>query len=163
MTLLISGIVIGEARVRRLLDRLGAVGFHGHDIIVVHPGEAAPAPREEARPLDGDGMAAVGGGVSAAAAGMFGWLVGYGVLAIPAAAMAAAIGGGIGKAAGDGLPTTLLERYAEQISGDQVLVAVRTQEARGYDIIQRIYRDERVADILTSGKGRLQGPREATA
>src|SRR5687768_13681981 len=100
MSLILSCLVDDPARVRRILDQLDDVGWPPDQITVLHPGDPLMVAPEPDQPEIAPQAAVVGGSSGAVAAGAFGWLIGYGVLALPAAVIGAAIGGAAGAAIG---------------------------------------------------------------
>jgi hypothetical protein len=165
MPLVVSCLVQGESQARRMLDRLAAAGVSAQDITVLHAGarndqadgsRLPPGKPTEAATLTAAPPSAAGG----AAAGMFGWLVGYGVLAIPAAAIGAALGAAAGGLAAAELPESIVTRYGTDLIDDQAVIIVKADDAKGYDRVMRVYREEGGAGILVSGKGRVESAAE---
>lgn len=168
MTLILSCLVDDSDQARTIVERLRSDGFMPHDIAVLHPGDrlvpqAAPV-EEQTAPQ----AAIVGGGSAAVAAGAFGWLIGFGVLALPAALLGAAVGTVAGAAVGsasdedagqrDALIRYYLPFIGEDHSGNntRAAVLVRAQDAHGYDVVMRAFRTARGKDIQVVGKGRME-------
>src|ERR1043165_6018643 len=122
MALILSCVARDEQQARRILDRLRDDGWAADHILVRHADEPPPVP-DAAGDLPRE-AAVVGGSSGAVAAGAFGWVLGYGVLAIPAAVPGPAIGGAAGAALGGtsdddeaALRRSVLSRYRPLIQG----------------------------------------------
>jgi hypothetical protein len=163
MALILSCLTEDPVRTRHILDRLRQAGWAPTDITVLHPDGPSPAvppvkPPDETAPE----TAVVAGGSAAVVAGAFGWVVGYGVLALPAALLGAAVGGAIGATVGASvdeeasLLRSVLAHYGPRISGSRSAILVRAQDSHGYDVVMRIFRSENGQDIQVVGKGRLE-------
>jgi len=163
MALILSCLANDPSHARRILDRLREAGWPPEHITVLHPGEMLTAPSVPEQPEVTSQAAVMGGGSAAVAAGAFGWLIGYGVLALPAALVGAALGSAAGAAMGAGaedtdtaLRTAVFAHYGPRVSGSRSAILVRAEDAHGYDLIMRIYRSQRAQDINVVGKGRLE-------
>lgn len=160
MALILSCLSDDPAHTRGIIDRLRAAGWKASDIAVLHPDEPAP-PAATTEDTSAEG-AAVGASSAAAAAGAFGWLVGYGVLALPAALLGATIGGVAGATVGAGaedvvaLRKSVLAHYRPYITGARSALLVTAEDARGYDLIMRVFREHHAQDINVVGKGRME-------
>ena len=173
MALIISCLAHDEAHARRILDRLRELAWPPASITVLHAGEPVTAVTDEPAAL-GAQAAVAGGAPAAAAAGAFGWLVGFGVLAIPSALLGAAVGGAAGAAIGGSsdadevaLRRSVLGRYEPHVRDGSCAVLVRADDAKGYDQVVGIFSAERADMVQVVGKGRLeagaarQGPTDA--
>lgn len=160
MALILSCLCDDPASARAIVDRLRAAGWSAADIAVLHPGETLP-PVVTTEETGAEG-AAVGAGPAAVAAGAFGWLVGYGVLALPAALVGATIGGVAGATVGAGaeevvaLRKSVLAHYRPHITGSRSALLVTADDARGYDLVMRTFRAHHAKDINVVGRGRLE-------
>ena len=171
MRLILSCITKGEGQLRGMLDRLAQAGIAKQSIVVLHPGadvrsasdrrsaqaasigHSAPAGTATATA----GAAAEGGGLG----GMFGWLVGYGVLSVPGALLGGAVGAvagatisAIGAARHSPAPHHVTEdvqhHYASRIVDDHAAVLVQVQEMQQYQTVLMAFLDEGGRHILTS-------------
>jgi hypothetical protein len=160
MPLFISCLSDDPQRTRAMLDRLRTAGWPPEAIAVVHPDE--PLPVEPSVPGAGAEAAAVAGGSGAAVAGAFGWLVGYGVLAVPAAVLGGALAGAAGAALGTGadeeaaLRRSVLSGRMADLRGATAAVVVRVEDARGHDTVTEILRSEGGRDLQVAGRGRIE-------
>lgn len=159
MPLLISCLSDDPARIRAMIDRLHAAGWPTRSITLLHPDSAlAEAPAAET----GAEAAAVAGGSGAALAGAFGWLVGYGVLAVPAAVVGGALAGIAGATLGAGvgdeaaLRRSVWNARIDQLRGTTAALVVQADDARSYDRVVEIFRCEGGRDVQVAGKGRLE-------
>lgn len=172
MKLILSCITKGEDQTRHTLDRLAQAGIGNHAIVVVHPGSsealegdhmlAHPAATSvstahkdptTAPPASTAGAAASGSAVG----GMFGWIVGYGVLSLPGALL----GGAVGAVAGAAINATrhamsshltdeVQHHYASRIVDDHAAVLVQVQDAAQYQAVLMLFLEEGGRHILTS-------------
>lgn len=168
MALILSCLVEDSAQARTIIERLRSDGWSPDDIAVLHPGDRLAPQRTSDEAQSAPPAAVVGGGSAAVAGGAFGWLVGYGVLALPAALIGAAIGTAAGAAVGSAgdedatLRDTLVRYYLPHIAdghegtSTSVALLVRAQDAHGYDVVMRAFRAARGKDIQVVGKGRME-------
>ena len=165
MTLILSCITKGEDHIRGTLDRLALAGIPNQAIIVFHPGAATGQPepqplphRETVVPATTTMGAAASG---SAAGGMFGWLLGYGVLALPGAVLGGTIGAVAGAAIGAGrhamvaeLPAEVQHHYASRVVDDHVAILVKVEDFKRYETVLTIFLDTGCQHILTSRNDR---------
>lgn len=160
MALILSCLSEDPANTRAIIDRLRAAGWPPSDIAVLHPGEPGPPPATT-EDTSSEGTA-VGAGSMAAVGGAFGWMVGYGVLALPAALLGATIGGIAGATVGAdaddavALRKSVIAHYRPHITGSRSALLVTADDARGYDLVMRIFREHHAQDIHVVGKGRIE-------
>lgn len=153
MTLILSCITTGDAAARRTLDRLLASDTERNSIIVLHPGPVPPTGiNEQAGP---EAPTSIAG--NCLAGGMFGWLVGYGVVSIPGALLGSAVGAIAGAAVGawkhahtSQLPTEVHHHYAGRIADDRAAILVRVADLAHYQRILEVFLAEGGQHILTS-------------
>lgn len=172
MKLILSCIAKGEDQTRRILDRLAQAGIGNHAIVVVHPGgtDGSQATRLPALSpaLGGSGAVAeptttppastAGAAASGSAVGgMFGWIVGYGVLSLPGALL----GGAVGAMAGAAINATrhafashltdeVQHHYASRIVDDHAAVLVQVEDAAQYQAVLMQFLEAGGRHILTS-------------
>lgn len=168
MALILSCLVEDSAQLRTIIERLRSDGWAPGDIAVLHPGERLVPHEASEQATTTPQAAVVGGGSAAVAAGAFGWLIGYGVLALPAALLGAAVGTAAGAAVGSASDedatqrNALVQYYLPRIgegpvgTSTRAAVLVRAQDAHGYDVVMRAFRSARGKDIQVVGKGRLE-------
>ena len=164
MALIISCLCNDPTSTRAILDRLRAAGWNLDDIAVLHPDEPRlPAATTQEASAE---AATVGAGSGAVAAGTFGWLVGYGVLALPAAMIGATLGSVVGATVGAGsedlraLRQSVVAYYRPFLTGSRSAILVTAEDARGYDLVMSIFGDHEVEDIQVVGKGRMEAGAE---
>lgn len=174
MALILSCLVDDSAQARTIVDRLRRDGWAPHDIAVLHPGDQL-APQAPEPPPVAPQAAVLGGGSAAVAAGAFGWLIGYGVLAVPAALLGAAVGSAAGAAVGSAgddvadLRKTLIRYYLPRIeedgsgNGTKAAILVRAEDAHGYDVVMRAFRAAGGKDIQVVGKGRMESAAQSSS
>jgi hypothetical protein len=172
MILILSSITKGEDQLRRTLDRLTHSGIAASGIVVLHPGEAlgahagtaapgagtAAVPAGEHAPSAGDQLATAGAAASGGAAvGMFGWLVGYGILAIPGALLIGAIGAVAGAAiagsrrgVAEHIPDEVQHHYVNRIVDDHAAVLVKVEDIKTYELVLQAFLDHDCRHILTT-------------
>ncbi len=162
MTLILSSLTTGEDQLRRTLDRLAKLGIPNHDIIVLHPGGALGLATEAPALVDGETkagsrMATVGSVASnSAVIGMFGWLVGTGIMAIPGGILLGAIGAVTGAVIGavrhplaHHVPDEVQHHYANRIVDDHAAILVKVEDPRTYEMVLNTYLDNDCRHILT--------------
>lgn len=157
MTLILSCITAGEAQARRTLDQLLAAGTGPDAIIVLHP--TTPPPAQPTGHLEAPSATSTAGSAASAsaAAGMFGWLIGYGVLSIPGALLGGAVGAVAGAAIGalrhtaaTHVPAEVHHHYAGRIADDRAAILVRVADMAGYQRVLEVFLAAGGRHILTS-------------
>lgn len=172
MKLILSCITKGEDQTRRTLDRLAQAGIGNHAIVVVHPGgsegsgeerglahpAAASVTAAQVDPASAPPTSAAGAAASGSAVGgMFGWILGYGVLSLPGALLGGAVGAVAGaaiNASRHALSSHLTEEvqhhYASRIIDDHAAVLVQVEDAAQYQVVLMLFLEEGGRHILTS-------------
>lgn len=167
MRLILSCITKGEDQLRGMLERLAQAGIAKQAIVVLHPGpdERPAGERNLAHTTTSDHPASTGAATSAAEAGglggMFGWLVGFGVLSVPGAILGGAVGAVAGATIGaigatrhatvvHHITDDVQHHYASRIIDDHAAVLVQVQEMRQYETVLMAFLDEGGRHILTS-------------
>ena len=174
MALILSCLVDDSVQARSIVERLSHDGWTGPDISVLHSGESLLPQRTSETAEVAPQAAVVGGGSAAVAAGAFGWLLGYGVVALPAAILGAAVGSAAGAAIAAGahdeasLRETLITYYLPRINdgaahSTRAALLVRAQDAHGYDVVMRAFRAGGGKDIQVVGKGRMEADDASSA
>lgn len=168
MNLILSCITKGEQQTRHVLDQLTHAGIAKEAIIVLHPrderqnqeqtsGQALAHPAAQKADASGTtvGAAASGGTVG----GMFGWVVGFGVLSIPGALLGGAVGAVTGAAIGASrhviaahhhVPDEIQHHYASRIVDDYAAVLVHVNDLHQYQAVLTVFLDADGRHILTS-------------
>jgi hypothetical protein len=167
MTLFVSCLAKDHTQIRRLLDAILHAGWKSEDITVTYPGEALIEKTAD-HMADGPQSAVVGAGTAGVAAGALGWLIGYGVLAIPVAMIGAAIGSAAGAAVGDlaqeetAHRNAILAHYAPYIHGTHAGIVIKASDSQELSGLLQILQNEEAADIQIRGKGRFEKVNSAT-
>ena len=168
MNLFLSCITKGEQQTRHVLDQLTHAGIAKQALIVLHPRDE----RQNQEQTSGQALAhptaqiadASGSTVSAAASGgtvggMFGWVVGFGVLSIPGALLGGAVGAVTGAAIGASrhviaahhqVPDEIQHHYASRIVEDYAAVLVHVNDLHQYQAVLNVFLDADGRHILTS-------------
>lgn len=170
MNLILSCITKGEDQTRATLDHLIRQGIANQSIVVLHPGGPLTQ-RQEPKPLthvratatlEAAGTqpaTAVGAAASGSVAGgMFGWLVGYGVLSIPGAVLGGALGAVAGAAIGatrqmvtsSHVTDEVQHHYASRIVDDHAAILVRVLDSQQYETVLGVFLAGDCRHILTS-------------
>lgn len=170
MKLILSCITKGEVQTRRVLDQLIHAGIAKHAIIVLHAGDeqrddptsAHPAVRNDIPPPEGSTVGAAASG--SVAGGMFGWIVGFGVLSIPGALLGGAVGAATGAAIRASqhlmanhhqVPDEVQHHYASVIVDDHVAILVQVDDLHHYEATLTAFLDADGRHILTSRNNRV--------
>lgn len=170
MKLILSCITKGEDQARRVLNQLVHAGIANHAIIVLHAGDGHHEERMLAHPAAQSqdtlpekttiGAAASG----SAAGGMFGWLIGFGVLSIPGALVGGAVGAVAGAAIGASrhaiaahhqVPDEVQHHYASRIVDDHAAILVHVEDIRQYEAVLTVFLETDGRHILTSRNSRV--------
>ena len=169
MKLILSCITKGEDQTRRILDQLVHAEITNQAIIVLHPGNGQGEPQALAHAATQSESSPPGTTLGAAASGstaggMFGWLVGYGVLSIPGALIGGAVGAVAGAAinasrhaiaAHHHVPDEVQHHYASRIVDDHAAVLVRVENIRQYEAALTVFIESGGRYILTSRNDRV--------
>lgn len=169
MKLILSCIIQGEDQTRYLLDRLIRAGIAGRAIVIVHPGEVDRRPLLAQAVADGSAVdpaipsTSTGGAAASGSTvgGLFGWVVGYGVLSLPGALLGGAVGAVAGAAIGASrrvvashLTDEVQHHYASRIINDHAAVLVQVGDSQEYESTLIAFLMEGGRHILTSRNDR---------
>lgn len=174
MALILSCLTKGDLQTRTILEQLSAAGIVKNAIIVLHAGDDLRSAEEgqsvqpRLPPVSPEhqqssaSQTAVGAAASGSAAGgMFGWLLGFGVLALPGAILGGAIGAVAGAAIGatrqtlhPDVPESVALHYGNRIIDDYAAILVKVEDATHHDLVMRIMVDGKTQHILTSTNDR---------
>ena len=160
-----------EEQAVQIVNRLKEAGFSNDDVSVLLPDRAGP--RDFAHELhtkapEGVATGAVAGGVMA---GVLGWLVGIGTLAIPgvgpliaagpilAALSGAAAGGALGGLTGGliglGIPEYEAKQFEGKIKNGNILISVHTEDSKERSAAKEIFDRAHATDISYTGEARV--------
>jgi hypothetical protein len=139
------GTAKSQAQAVSIFNQLKGAGFSHHDISVLFPDEAGTRHFAHVQHTKIPEGAAVGGTAGIVIGGVLGWLVGIGILVIPAlgplvvagpiiaafavAGAGAAIGVTAGSIIGMEMPEFEAIQYQEKMDGGNILISVLTADA----------------------------------
>ena len=176
MNLFLSCITKGEQQTRHVLDQLTHAGIAKQAIIVLHPmderqNQEQTSGQDLAHPTAQIADASPSGSTVSAAAsggtvgGMFGWVVGFGVLSIPGALLGGAVGAITGAAIGASrhviaahhqVPDEIQHHYASRIVDDYAAVLVQVNDLHQYQAVITVFLDADGRHILTTRNNQVK-------
>jgi uncharacterized membrane protein len=164
-------IAKSEEQATRIVNSLKEAGFTNDDVSVLLPDRAGSrdfAHEHNTKAPEGAAAGAVAGGLTA---GVLGWLVGIGTLAIPgvgpliaagpilAALSGAAAGGAVGTLAGAlvglGIPEYEAKQYEGKVKNGNILISVHTEDSKGRKVAKEIFDRAHADDVSSSGEARV--------
>jgi len=164
-------IAKSEEQATNIVNQLKEAGFSNNDVSVLLPDRAGSrdfAHEHHTKAPEGVATGAIAGGVMA---GVLGWLVGIGSLAIPgvgpliaagpilAALSGAAAGGAVGGLAGGlvglGIPEYEAKQYEGKVKNGNILISVHTEDSKERSIAKKIFDRAHADDISYSGEARV--------
>ncbi len=164
-------IAKSEEQATHIVNQLKEAGFSNDDVSVLLPDRAGSrdfAHEHHTKAPEGAATGAVAGGVMA---GVFGWLVGIGTLAIPgvgpliaagpilAALSGAAAGGAVGGLAGGliglGIPEYEAKQYEGKVKNGNILISVHTEDSKERSVANQIFDRAHADDISYSNEARV--------
>ena len=174
MNLFLSCITKGEQQTRHVLDQLTHAGIAKQAIIVLHPrdgqrnqeqtsGQALAHPTAQIADASGSTVSAAASGGTVG--GMFGWVVGFGVLSIPGALLGGAVGAVTGAAIGASrhviaahhhVPDEIQHHYASRIVDDHAAVLVHVNDLHQYQAVLTVFLDADGRHILTTRNNQVK-------
>jgi hypothetical protein len=164
-------IAKSEEQATNIVNQLKEAGFSNNDVSVLLPDRAGSrdfAHEHHTKAPEGVATGAIAGGVMA---GVLGWLVGIGSLAIPgvgpliaagpilAALSGAAAGGAVGGLAGGlvglGIPEYEAKHYEGKVKNGNILISVHTEDSKERSVAKKIFDGAHADDISCSGEARV--------
>jgi uncharacterized membrane protein len=164
-------IAKSEEQATRIVDDLKAAGFSNNDVSVLLPDRAGSrdfAHEHHTKAPEGATTGAVAGGFTA---GVLGWLVGIGSLAIPGVgpliaagpimaalggvAAGGAVGGLAGALVGFGIPEYEAKQYEGKIKNGNIMISVHTDDSRQRKIAKEIFDRDHATDVSSTGEARV--------
>lgn len=160
-TLILSCITTGEDQTTRVLNDLARAGIAKQAIVVLHPGDALPGQALPQPTTPSDPPSVIGTAASVGAAGgMFGWLLGFGVLALPGALLIGTVGALTGVAVGitqktlHHLSDEVQHHYAHRIVDNHLAILVKVDDFTQYQQVLEVFLAADGRHILTSRNNR---------
>jgi hypothetical protein len=154
-----------------IVNRLKEAGFSSDDVSVLLPDRAGSrdfAHEMHTKAPEGAAAGAVAGG---ATAGVLGWLVGIGSLAIPGVgpfiaagpimaalggvAAGGAVGGLVGTLVGFGIPEYEAKQYEGKLKGGNILISVHAEDSEERNAAKEIFERSHASDISYTGEARV--------
>ena len=154
-----------------IVNQLKEAGFSNDDVSVLLPDRAGSrdfAHEQHTKAPEGAAAGAVAGGLTA---GVLGWLVGIGSLAIPGVgpliaagpimaalggvAAGGAVGGIAGALVGFGIPEYEAKQYEGKVKGGNILISVHTEDSKEREAAKRIFERSHASDISYTGEARV--------
>ena len=167
----VFGIAKSEEQATRIVNSLKEAGFSNDDVSVLLPDRAGSrdfAHEHHTKAPEGAAAGAVAGGLTA---GVLGWLVGIGTIAIPgvgpliaagpimAALSGAAAGGAVGTLAGAlvglGIPEYEAKQYEGKVKNGNILISVHTEDSKERNTAKEIFDRAHAEDISYTGEARV--------
>ena len=164
-------IAKSEEQATQIVNQLKEAGFSNNDVSVLLPDRAGSrdfAHEHHTKAPEGVATGAVAGGVMA---GVFGWLIGIGTLAIPgvgplvaagpilAALSSAAAGGAVGGLAGGliglGIPEYEAKQFEGKVKNGNILISVHTEDGKERSVAKQIFDRAHADDISTTAEARV--------
>ena len=164
-------IAKSEEQATQIVNQLKEAGFSNNDVSVLLPDRAGSrdfAHEHHTKAPEGVATGAVAGGVMA---GVFGWLIGIGTLAIPgvgplvaagpilAALSSAAAGGAVGGLAGGliglGIPEYEAKQFEGKVKNGNILISVHTEDGNERSVAKQIFDRAHADDISTTAEARV--------
>jgi hypothetical protein len=154
-----------------IVNQLREAGFSNDDVSVLLPDRAGTrdfAHEQHTKAPEGAAAGAVAGGLTA---GVLGWLVGIGSLAIPGVgpliaagpimaalggvAAGGAVGGMAGALVGFGIPEYEAKQYEGKVKGGNILISVHTEDSKEREAAKSIFERSHASDISYTGEARV--------
>jgi hypothetical protein len=154
-----------------IVNHLKEAGFSNDDVSVLLPDRAGShdfAHEQHTKAPEGAAAGAIAGGLTA---GVLGWLVGIGSLAIPGVgpliaagpimaalggvAAGGAVGGIAGALVGFGIPEYEAKQYEGKVKGGNILISVHTEDSKEREAAKRIFERSHASDISYTGEARV--------
>jgi len=164
-------IAKSEEQAVRIVNQLKEAGFSNNDVSVLLPdrgGSRDFAHEQHTKAPEGAATGVVAGGV---AAGVLGWLVGIGSLAIPGvgpliaagpilaaltgAAAGGAVGGITGALIGAGIPEYEAKQYEGKVKNGNILISVHAEDSKERAAAKEIFERSHAEDISYTGEARV--------
>jgi len=164
-------IAKSEEQATQIVNQLKEAGFSNNDVSVLLPDRAGSrdfAHEHHTKAPEGVATGAVAGGVMA---GVFGWLIGIGTLAVPgvgplvaagpilAALSSAAAGGAVGGLAGGliglGIPEYEAKQFEGKVKNGNILISVHTEDGKERSVAKQIFDRAHADDISTTAEARV--------
>jgi hypothetical protein len=164
-------IAKSEEQAVRIVNQLKEAGFSNNDVSVLLPdrgGSRDFAHEQHTKAPEGAATGVVAGGV---AAGVLGWLVGIGSLAIPGvgpliaagpilaaltgAAAGGAVGGITGALIGAGIPEYEAKQYEGKVKNGNILISVHAEDSKERAAAKEIFERSYAEDISYTGEARV--------
>ena len=168
----VFGISRNEAEACDILDGLKSAGFASQEISVLLPDKTGTRDFAHEKGSKAPEGAIAGVGTGGLVGGIFGWLVGTGIVAIPelgallaagpllsalsAAAVTATVGGLIGSLIGAGIPEYKAKRYESRLREGRILIAVHSENAEQTRRAKEILERGGAEDISTAGEAAVR-------
>jgi hypothetical protein len=163
-------LVNDTVHAEKIVDELKRKGVANGDISILFPDRGASRDFSIEKETKAPEGYSTGVGVGGILGGVFGWLAGIGLLAIPGigafvaagpimaalsgAAIGAATGGIAGALIGLGMPEHVVTLYETKVKEGHILLACHASEAFSPDTIVEIYEDNGAHDISTAEEAR---------